>query len=110
MRAEVYIDPGEWEQNKQVFDTFFNEKETIEREFGAILEWERLDDSRASRIAIYRTGSITSDPATLQEIRLWTVEQLLKFKKVFGPRLKRYVSSIKASFGTSDSSFNQSVS
>ncbi len=96
MRAEVYIDPGEWEQNKQVFDAFLSEKEVIEREFGATLEWERLDDSRASRIAIYRPGSITSAPAMLQEIHLWTVEQLLKFKKVFGPRLKRFAGNIKA--------------
>jgi len=99
MRAEVYIDPGEWEQNKQVFDAFLNEKEIIEQEFGAALEWERLDDSRASRVAIYRPGSITSDPATLQEIHLWTIEQLLKFKRVFGPRLKRFAGSVKASSG-----------
>lgn len=99
MRAEVYIDLGEWEQNKQVFEAFLSEKEIIEKEFGATLEWERLDDSRASRIAIYRTGSVTSDLATLQEIHLWTVERLLKFKKVFGPRLKRYASSVKSAMG-----------
>jgi hypothetical protein len=99
VRVEVYIDPGEWEQNKKVFDTFLNEKERIEQEVKATLEWERLDDSRASRIAIYRTGSITSDQATLQEIRFWTIEQLLNFKKVFGPRLKSYASSVKSSPG-----------
>lgn len=95
VRAEVYIDPGELEQNKQVFDALLNEKEVIEQEFGTTLEWERLEDSRASRIAVYRTGSIPSDPATLQDIRIWTVEQLLKLKKVFGPRLKRFVGNIK---------------
>jgi hypothetical protein len=92
----VYIDQGEWELNKRFFDSLSNERESIKQEFGATLEWERLDDKRASRIAIYRTGSITSDPATLQEVRLWTIEQLLKFKKVFGPRLKRYNDTIKA--------------
>jgi hypothetical protein len=110
VRAEVYIDPGEWEQNKQVFDTLLSEKEVIEQEFGAALDWERLDDSRASRIAIYRTGSIASDSATLQEIRLWTIEQLLKFKKVFGPRLKRYVSNVKTSLGGVYNSFNPTAS
>jgi hypothetical protein len=96
IRSEMYIDQGEWERNKQLFDWFSNEKEAIEQEFGSTLDWERLDDKRASRIAVYRTGSITSDPATLQDIRVWTIEQLLKFKKVFGPRLKKYSSTIKA--------------
>jgi len=95
VRAEIYIGPGERDQNKQMFDWLSKEKEVIEQEFGATLDWERLDDNKASRIAIYRTGSITSDPAILQEIRFWSIEQLLKFKKVFGPRLKRYSSTIK---------------
>jgi hypothetical protein len=94
-RVEVYIDQGEWERNKQMFDWLSNEKEVIEQEFGSKLEWDRLDDRQGSRVAIYRPGSITSDSATLQEIRSWTIEQLLKFKKVFGPRLKRY-NAIKA--------------
>jgi hypothetical protein len=96
VRVEVYIDQEEWELNKRFFDSLSNEKEAIEQEFGTALEWERLDDKRASRIAIYRAGAITSDTATLEEIRLWTIEQLLKFKKVFGPRLKRYNSTVKA--------------
>jgi hypothetical protein len=89
VRVEVYIDPGEWEQNKQVFDTLFDERGVIEQEFNATLDWERLDDKRACRIAIYRAGSINSEPISLYEIRLWTIEQLLKFKKVFGLRLKK---------------------
>jgi hypothetical protein len=93
--VEVYIDQGEWESNKQIFDQLFNEKEAIEREFGEALEWERLDDKRASRIAIYRPGSIMSDAPALQEIRAWTINQLLKFKKVFGPQLKKHGNAVK---------------
>jgi hypothetical protein len=95
VRVEVYIDQGEWESNKQIFDQLFNEKEAIEREFGEALEWERLDDKRASRIAIYRPGSIMSDAPALQEIRAWTINQLLKFKKVFGPQLKKHGNAVK---------------
>jgi hypothetical protein len=94
VRAELNIDLGDWERNKQLFDWLSNEKEAIQQEFGENLDWERLDNRRTSRIAVYRTGSITSDPTTLQEIRFWTIEKLLKLKKVFGPRLKKYVSTI----------------
>jgi hypothetical protein len=60
-------------------------KEQIERAFGEPLEWERLDDKRACRIAIYRLGSIQDDRDTLAEIHEWFIAKLLKFKSVFSP-------------------------
>lgn len=49
-RVELYIDPGNRDKNKSIFDTLYKRKESIEKEFGGILEWQRLDDGRASRI------------------------------------------------------------
>ena len=48
-----------------------------------------LDDRRASRIAVYRAGSIDQDPQALGEIRAWMIDRLLRFRKVFGPLLAR---------------------
>ncbi len=87
VRAEVYIDRWEADLNKSLFDTLVQSKQEIEAEFHEPLEWERLDDRRASRIAIYRQGSIDEDSQTLEEIRNWAIDRLLRFKKVFGPRL-----------------------
>ena len=50
--------------------------------------WERLDGRRASRVAVYRSGSIEDDSETLDEIRTWMIERLLQIKKEFGPRLE----------------------
>jgi len=86
----LYIDQGDAEINKQLFDTLAASRQDIEREFGEPLEWERLDDRRASRIALYRAGSIEDDEDTLTEIRAWMIERLLKIKKVFSPRLRLY--------------------
>jgi len=90
VRTELYIDTGNKETNKAIFDLIKMDSKAIESEIGSSMEWERLDEKQASRIAIYRNGSIEDDAQTLENIRSWAIEQLLKFKKIFPPRLKKY--------------------
>ncbi|WP_082767123.1 DUF4268 domain-containing protein [Bosea sp. PAMC 26642] len=71
VRAEVYLDCDNKEQNEAIFDCLFAKKSQIELKFGAPLNWERLEKKRACRIAIYRDGDIESDTDTLVEIRKW---------------------------------------
>ena len=71
---------------KAYFDSLFSQRDVIEAEFGQPLEWERLDDKRASRVAVHREASIDCSSEELQEVHTWAVETLLKMKKVFGPR------------------------
>ncbi len=91
VRAEIYIDRGDSKLNKELFDKLLELKDELEKEFGEPLEWERLDSKRASRIAIYRLGSIEEDEKALEEIKDWSIERLLKFKKVFAPKIKKYL-------------------
>lgn len=93
VRAELYIDVGDSEKNKGLFDWLFEKKQIIENDFGESLDWERLDDRRASRIAIYREGSI-DDVEVLTEIRAWAIQELLKFRKAFSSHLKTYKSQV----------------
>lgn len=88
VRAELYIDNGKAEDNERHFQELEKDKQSIETEFGAKLEWEYLEGRRASRIAIYRPGSIDEDTATLTEIKDWSINQLLTFKRVFIKRLE----------------------
>lgn len=81
-RAELYIDKGDMQVNKVIFDMLFEKKSLFESLYGEELTWERLDEKRASRIAVYRNGSIEDDSATLEEIKNWMIQKLLKFKEV----------------------------
>ena len=91
VRAEIYIDLGDKELDKQLFDELAREKAGLEGDFGEPLSWERLDDKRASRIATYRDGSIEASPDELGAIREWFADRLLRLKKVFGQRIAEIV-------------------
>ena len=88
-RTEMYIDRLDQEVNKMFFDKLREDESIITEEFGAKLEWERLDDKRASRIAIYRDGAIDLSDSELENIRKWHIENLLKFKQVFPSKIKK---------------------
>ncbi len=88
VRAEIYIDLQDKDRNKRLFDRLQEQQVEIEHEFGASLSWERLDDKRASRIAVYREGSVDEPATARNEIRTWSIENLLKLKKLLLPRAK----------------------
>ena len=67
------------EVNKRVFDNLFAKKEEIENSIGEEISWERLDEKRFSRIAVYRDGSINEEQDKLDELRKWAVEKAVKF-------------------------------
>jgi hypothetical protein len=48
--VDLYIDVKDKAKNKALFDALLLQKEAIEADFGSPLEWQRLDDDRASRI------------------------------------------------------------
>jgi hypothetical protein len=89
VRAELYIDRGDETANKELFDQLKSQREEVETRFGEPLRWERLDDKRACRIAVYRDGHIKQSPEELAEIRTWLVDRLLALKEVFGPRIAK---------------------
>ena len=93
-RAEIYIDQGDQEKNKTLFDALKAREQEIAANYGSPLEWERLDDKRASRIAIYRDGMIDSPDSELEEIRKWHIENLLKIKQVFTPEIQQVLREI----------------
>ncbi len=94
--TQLYIDQGDADSNKAIFDSLAARKADIEQEFGASLEWERLDNRRASRIAAYREGHIEQPEEELREIQAWMIERVLRLKEVLGPRLAQQEQSTVA--------------
>lgn len=48
--VELYIDTGDLDENKAIFDSLAIKRAEVEKAFGDSLEWQRLDERRASRI------------------------------------------------------------
>jgi hypothetical protein len=78
LRVEFYIDSKDKEVNKSAFDKLVSTRTAIEEKFGGPLSWERLDDKRASRIAVYKPGAITWPSAELNALVPWAADALVR--------------------------------
>lgn len=88
LRVELYIDRGDRQKNKQAFDTLLEQRESIEGQIGESLNWDRLDNRRASRISKASPFQITAPPEDHERIKSWGVGMVLKFIDAFQPRLR----------------------
>ena len=91
VRVATYIDRSDPSWNKSLFERLQERKESLESELGETLEWDYEESRRSCAVQVVRQGSIDDDEETLEEIRTWMVERLLKFREVFGPRLAELV-------------------
>jgi aromatic ring-cleaving dioxygenase len=89
--VELFIDHDKTtgEKNKAIFDALFAQKETIERDFGGPLEWQRLDHRRASRILARVTGGGFADPSTWPHIQDRMIDSMVRFYEAVKPRLDK---------------------
>ena len=81
-RAEVYIDRGNKEENKEIFDRLLKHKDKIESDAGKEFVWERLDDKRSCRIKLQGDGNLYQKelwPDMIENI----VDSLIRIEKAF---------------------------
>jgi len=83
-RVELYIDTAEQESTKKIFDQIKSNRALLETRLGAIV-WERIDDKRASRIALYHPGFIMDDADTLAKLQNWAVDNMIAFYNAIEP-------------------------
>jgi hypothetical protein len=89
LRVELYIDVGDKEKNKSLFEALKIHEKEIETKIDAPLNWEKLEGRRASRLSVsipFRLATATPDET--QEAQSWGVITMLKFVDVLSPYVK----------------------
>lgn len=90
-RIELYIDTGDADKNKTIFDSLYSYKGEIEAEIGERLEWEKLISKRASRIALYTIGSIEDDDEKLKILQMWAINRMTRFANAISDRTEEVI-------------------
>lgn len=86
--AELYIDRGEADENKRIFDHLYAQKDEIEGAFGGPLLWERLDTKRACRIKhMIERGGYRSPESQWPVIQSEMVDCMTKLEVALKPGL-----------------------
>ena len=95
VRVELYLSRAEASENKWVFDQLERRRREIEERFGATLEWQRLDDKKASRICYNQPFDGFDDenwPAMIE----WLCSHIVKLDEAFSKSLTRLNRQLKS--------------
>jgi hypothetical protein len=96
-RVELYIDRGDKEANKGLFDRLHSQQKEIANAFGAGLSWQRLDDKRACRIAHTLTdGGWKSEESKWSDIQDAMIDAMLRLEAALAPHLIKLKTELAA--------------
>jgi CBS domain-containing protein len=84
LRVELYLDGGDKDVNKQRFEQLLARKIEIEQVVGEPLQWERMDNRRACRVAVYTKAQILTD-ADSPTLLEWATKRATYFYRAFEP-------------------------
>jgi len=89
-QIELYInrDRETGEGNKEIFNQLYEKKEQIERDFGASLEWEKLEQKKACRIRKRIEGGGYKDEDKWDDIHEQMINTMIKFEKAVKSHIK----------------------
>ena len=94
-RSEVFINRGDKEENKECFDHLFAKREQIEKEFGAALEWERMDDRITCRVKHELAGVDMYKREDWQRMTTFLVDSTERMHKAFKGPVKELNDAMK---------------
>ena len=87
-RISLYIDTGEKERNKKIFDNLSLRKNEIGLKFGeGELVWDRLDGRQGSRVAVNLQGVNVFEKADWDKMIEFFVKHVPKFEEAMGDEL-----------------------
>ncbi|SDY47374.1 protein of unknown function [Ruminococcaceae bacterium YAD3003] len=88
VNKEHKIRVGLWvTDNKEMFDMFYSHREEIEKVFGESLEWDRLDNKKASIFSASIPGLDFNKQDNYSELIDMTIEKVVKLREAIKPFL-----------------------
>lgn len=90
-QVELYIDFGNRDENKSVFDQLLKQREQIEANSPITLVWQRLDERRASRIKSVLQGGYRSPKEEWPRIQEEMVKKMTELQSTLQPLLQNVV-------------------
>lgn len=88
-RVDLYIDTGDKDTNKRIFDELHAVRPRIEERFGASLGWERLDTKRACRVRADLSDGTVRDEANWPAMQDAMIDAMIRFEKALRPEIDR---------------------
>ena len=76
--VELYIN-----DNKDLFDRLYDQKELIESEIGFTFDWRRLDEGKAARVVHYIKGLDFDNHSNYVELMNEVIDKVIAARKVF---------------------------
>lgn len=96
-KAELFINLPDREATKRAFDLLYAAKAEIETTFRGELQWERMDDSKASRICVSYPGPASYATEDLKPVQEWAVTAMLRLHSALAKRYE--MASLQAIHG-----------
>jgi hypothetical protein len=85
---ELYIDVGNEEKNKAIFDRLFAQKEQIEAEIEAALLWNRREGKRSAGVRLEVVDHGLAEEGSWSEMQTRMIDGMQRFSKAFMGRLE----------------------
>jgi hypothetical protein len=86
--GELYIDTGDKERNKRIFDVLHAKQAEIERAFEFPLDWQRLDNRRSSRIRFLVGKGGLRDESRWPSIQEAMISGMERFSTLLQPYIR----------------------
>lgn len=88
-RVELYIDKGDKEKNKAIFDQLVSTKNQIESSFNGPLSWQRIDNKRACRISSEVSTLSVRDEEKWPQLQESMIDAMIKLEEALRPHITR---------------------
>ncbi|MFD2466282.1 DUF4268 domain-containing protein [Amycolatopsis silviterrae] len=105
-RVEIYLDTGDKDSTKWIYDQLAADGENLQQTLGFKLSWDRLNNNRGSRIATYLEGFDLEDAdgSARQKAVAWSVERAVALHRQLDGRLRSLAKTSKEATQVTDQS------